>query len=128
LGIIGRLVSNAGARLRPVVSEIRYLLGAGGHLVIRTGALLAALVLATSVAARVGPTTLAGHQIAYQMFIFLALVMDALALSVQAIVGTQLGATDVDGARATSARALRLGFVAATLLCVVVVVTSPVLP
>ena len=128
LGIVGRLVSGAGARLRPVIAEMRYLLGAGGHLVVRTGALLAALVLATSVAARVGPTTLAAHQIAYQMFIFLALVMDALALSVQAIVGTQLGAADVDGARTTSRRALRLGFMAASVLCVAVIATSPLLP
>jgi len=128
LGIIGRLVAAAGARLRPVVDEMRLLLRVGGHLVIRTGALLAALALATSVAARVGATTLAAHQIAYQMFIFLALVMDALALSVQAIVGTQLGAGDVDGARATSRRALRLGFMAATVLCVAVLVTSPLLP
>jgi putative MATE family efflux protein len=128
LGIIGRLVSGAGARLRPIVSEMRILLGVGGHLVIRTGALLAALAIATAVAARVGPTTLAAHQIAYQMLIFLALVMDALALSVQAIVGTQLGAADVAGARTTSTRALRLGFVAATALCLVVVATSPLLP
>jgi putative MATE family efflux protein len=128
LGIIGRLVSGAGARLRPIVSEMRILLRVGGHLVIRTGALLAALAIATAVAARVGPTTLAAHQIAYQMFIFLALVMDALALSVQAIVGTQLGAADVDGARTTSRRALRLGFMAGNVLCVAVVVTSPLLP
>jgi len=128
LGIFRRLVSRAGARLRPVVAEMRHLLGTGGHLVVRTGALLAALVIATAVAARVGPTTLAAHQIAYQMFIFLALVMDALALSVQAIVGTQLGATDVEGARTTSRRALRLGYKAATVLCVAVIATSPLLP
>ncbi|MBV9410311.1 MAG: MATE family efflux transporter [Acidimicrobiia bacterium] len=128
LGIIGRLVARAGARLRPVVEEMRLLLGVGGHLVIRTGALLAALAVATAVAARVGPTTLAAHQIAYQMFIFLSLVMDSLALSVQAIVGTQLGAADVDGGRTTSRRAMRLGFMAAGVLCVVVVATSPLLP
>src|SRR5581483_9138615 len=128
LGIIGRLVSGAGARLRPIVSEMRLLLGVGGHLVIRTGAILAALALATGVAARVGPTALAAHQIAYQMFIFLALVMDALALSVQAIVGTQLGAADIDGARTTSKRAMRLGVMAAAALCVAVVATSPLLP
>jgi len=128
LGIVGHLVSNAGARLRPVLAEIRHLLGAGGHLIVRSGALLAALVLATSVAARVGPTTLAAHQIAYQILIFLALVMDAVGLSVQAIVGTQLGAAEVDGARTTSGHALRLGFVAGAMLCVAVVATSPLLP
>jgi putative MATE family efflux protein len=128
LGIFGRLIRRAEAVLRPAVSEMRYLLGVGGHLVVRTGALLAALALATSTAARVGPTTLGAHQIAYQMFIFLALVMDALALSVQALVGTQLGAGDVDAARDTSGRALRLGFVAALGLCLVVVATSPLVP
>jgi len=128
LGIIGRLISRAGAHLRPIVSEMRILLGVGGHLVIRTGALLAALVLATSVAARVGPTTLAAHQIAYQTLIFLAFVMDALALSVQAIIGTQLGAADVDGARTTSQHALRLGFMAGVALCIAVAATSPLLP
>ena len=128
LDIIGRLVSKAGAHLRPIVAEIGQLLGAGGHLVVRTGALLAALVLATAVAARVGPATLAAHQIAYQILIFLAWVMDSLALSVQAIVGTQLGATDIDGARTTSGHALRLGFIAGTALCILVVATSPLVP
>src|SRR5205807_8928595 len=111
-----------------VSDELIHLLGAGGPLVARTGARLAALSAAASVAARVGPTTLVAHQIAYQMFVFLDLVMAALALSVQAIVGTQLGARDVDGARATSRRALRLGFIAAGGLCVAVVATSPLLP
>ena len=128
LGIIGRLVSRAGAALRPVLAEMRHLLAVGGHLVVRTGALLAALVLATSTAARVGATTLGAHQVAYQMFIFLALVMDALALSVQALVGTQLGAGDVEGARQTSRRALRLGFQAAGAIGLLVVATSPLLP
>src|SRR5437763_3324005 len=128
LGIMGRLVSGAGARLRPVVDEMRYLLGAGGHLVVRTAALLAALVVATSTAARVDATTLGAHQIAYQMFIFLALVMDALALSVQALVGTQLGAGDVPAAREISRRALRLGSLGAVALCLGVAATSPLLP
>jgi len=101
--------------------------GLGAVLAVVVGA-LAALVLATSVAARVGPTTLGGHQIAYQTLIFLAFVMDALALSVQAIVGTQLGAGDVDGARTTSTHALRLGYMAGAALCIVVMATSPVLP
>lgn len=128
LGIFGRLVTRAGSALRPVLSEMRYLLGVGGHLVVRTGALLAALVLATATAARVGSTTLGGHQIAYQMFIFLALVMDALALSVQALVGTELGAGDDRAAREISGRALRLGFLTAVALCLGVAATSPLLP
>src|SRR5437588_625029 len=90
-GAVARRRAGAGSALRPVVAEMRHLLGVGGHIVVRTSALLAALVLATSVAARVGPATLGAHQIAYQMFIFLALVADAIAVAVQALVGTQLG-------------------------------------
>src|SRR5205807_3105237 len=128
LGIIGRLVAGAGSALRPVVAEMRHLLGVGGHIIVRTGALLAALALATSIAARVGPATLGAHQIGYQMFIFLALVTDAIAVAVQALVGTQLGAGDVAGARETSARALRLGFSVAGALGLAVVASSPLLP
>jgi putative MATE family efflux protein len=128
LGIIGRLVAAAGSALRPALAEMRHLLGVGGHIVVHTAALLAALVLATSVAARVGPATLGAHQIAYQMFIFLALVADAVAVAVQALVGTQLGAGDVDRARETFRRALRLGFLVAGALGVAVVVSSPLLP
>src|SRR5205807_3960501 len=58
LGIVGRVVSRAGGKLGPVVAEMRYLLGSGGHLVGRTGALLAALGAAALGAGRVGSTTL----------------------------------------------------------------------
>ena len=54
--------------------------------------------------ARVGAASLGAHQIAFQLFVFLALVLDAIAIAGQVMVGRMLGAGDPDGARAASVR------------------------
>ena len=58
----------------------------------------ACFTLATAVSARIGAPSLGAHQIAFQLFISLALVLDAIAIAGQVIVGRALGAGDVDGA------------------------------
>ena len=100
----------------------------GRHLFVRTGALLATLTLATSVAARVGPSTLGAHQIALQVWLFLTLAFDALAIPAQALTGTMLGRGDVGEARRYAARLLRLGTVFGLLVGGGLVAFSPVLP
>jgi Na+-driven multidrug efflux pump len=114
--------------LRPAVQEAKRLLGIGRHIIVRTVALLGALALATAAAGRVGTTALGGHQIAYQMFILLALVTDALAVAAQALVGTASGAGDAAAADADTSRLLRLGLLVGAGLTVLVVATSPLLP
>ena len=52
--------------------------------------------------ARVGAPSLGAHQIAFQLFVFLALVLDAIAIAGQVMVGRMLGAGDADGARAAA--------------------------
>jgi putative MATE family efflux protein len=128
VGLCGARIRAAGASLRPDRAEIGRLIGAGRHLVVRTAALLAALALATAVAARVSPATLAAHQIAYQMFLFLALVVDALAIAGQAMVGTHLGAARSDEARALANRLARLALLLGAAIGVVLLALSPVLP
>ena len=54
--------------------------------------------------ARFGAPSLGAHQIAFQLFIFLALVLDAIAIAGQVLVGRMLGAADGDGARAAARR------------------------
>ena len=71
----------------PGFAALRPLLGAGRALVIRSGALLSAFTLATAVATRQGDEIVAAHQVAVQLWIFLALVVDALAIAGQALVG-----------------------------------------
>ena len=54
-------------------------------------------VSATAVAARVDTPTLAAHQVANQVFLFLALTLDALAIPAQSLVAGALGAGDLHG-------------------------------
>jgi putative MATE family efflux protein len=90
-------------------AEARALLRVGIHLAVRTGALLAALTLATSVAARMGVVTLASWQIAMQMFLLLALSLDSVAIAAQALVGLRLGAGSAGSAAAVSRRIMTWG-------------------
>lgn len=83
---------------RPRWSLMRPLLRIGGDIAVRTGALLSSFVLASAVIARMGEAPLGAHQIAFQLFIFLALVLDAIAIAGQIIVGRSLGAGDAEGA------------------------------
>lgn len=89
---------------RPRWTLLRPMLRTGGDIVVRTGALLAAFVLASAVVARSGEASLAAHQIAFQLFVFLALALDALAIAGQVLVGRRLGGGDAPGAYAVARR------------------------
>ena len=60
-------------------------------------------------AARAGTAQLGAHQIALQLFFFLALVLDAYAIAAQTLVGHALGAGRPEEARATARRVARWG-------------------
>jgi putative MATE family efflux protein len=89
---------------RPVPARMRTLMRVGGEIAVRTTALLGAFLVASAVLARISPEALGAHQIAFQLFIFLALVLDALAIAAQVMVGRMLGAGDGAGARAAATR------------------------
>ncbi|MCW2986743.1 MAG: family efflux transporter [Conexibacter sp.] len=89
---------------RPHARQLEGLARMGGHIVVRTGSLLLAFVIAGAVLARVGSDSLGAHQIAFQVFIFLALVLDAIAIAGQVLVGRLLGAGDAAGAVAAARR------------------------
>ncbi len=83
---------------------MRPLLKIGGDIAVRTGALLLSFALASAVVARMGEAPLAAHQVAFQLFVFLALVLDAVAIAGQIMVGRSLGGGDADGAYAAAVR------------------------
>ncbi len=112
---------------RPNRSEMAPLLIAGRHLLLRVGSMLVVFTGATALAARIDDATLAAHQIAMTMFLFLALVLDALAVPAQTLVAEELGHAG-DGAREIARRVVRLSVVAATAIALVVATTSPLLP
>ena len=89
---------------RPDLARMRALMRVGYEIAVRTTALLASFLVASAVLARVGSASLGAHQIAFQLFIFLALLLDALAIAAQVLVGRMLGAGDAAGARAAALR------------------------
>lgn len=89
---------------RPRWATMRPLLRVGGDIAVRTGALLLSFVLASAVVARMGEASLGAHQVAFQLFIFLALVLDAIAIAGQILVGRFLGAGDAQEAYVAARR------------------------
>jgi putative MATE family efflux protein len=113
---------------RPDREGMTPLMTAGTHLLLRVGSMLAVFAGATMVAARIDEPTLAAHQIVMSMFLFLALVLDALAVPAQTIVAEELGRDDRPTAAEVAARATRLSFYTGVGLCVLLAVLAPVLP
>lgn len=107
--------------------SLRPLVGAGRALIIRSGSLLAAFTLATAVATRQGDEVVAAHQVAIQLWIFLALVVDSLAIAAQALVGLHLEERPAL-ARAYSRRLLWWGLAGGLLLLAVMAAGRGVLP
>jgi putative MATE family efflux protein len=104
IAFVGELLAAPAADRRPHAALMRPLLSMGGHIAVRTGALLASFAVASAVLARVGEASLAAHQVAFQLFVFLALVLDAVAIAGQVLTGRRLGAGDAAGARAAAQR------------------------
>src|SRR3712207_3812568 len=63
----------------------------GRDLLRRAAVLQVAFLVAAGVVARAGTAELGAHQIAVQLFFFLALVLDAYAIAAQTLVGQALG-------------------------------------
>jgi putative MATE family efflux protein len=110
---------------RPHWPGVRRSFGAGMPLVVRTVAMRVALVVATAVAAALGTAELAAYQVAFTTWTMLALVLDAVAIAAQALVGRSLGAGDVDEARSTTRRMVQWGVLAGAVLAVLVAVAAP---
>jgi putative MATE family efflux protein len=85
-------------------------------------------LVAAGVAARAGTAALGAHQIALQIFFFLALVLDAYAIAAQTLVGHALGGGRPEEARATARRVTLWGLATGVLVGVVLVALRGVLP
>jgi Na+-driven multidrug efflux pump len=95
---------------------------------VRTTALLGSFLVASAVLARIDPEALAAHQIAFQLFVFLALVLDALAIAGQVMVGGMLGGGDAAGAREASLRMIGWSVLAGGLFGLVLLALGDVIP
>jgi putative MATE family efflux protein len=126
--VIPRLRADGLHHLRVVPAVMWAVLKVGAHMVQRTGFLLASLAVATAAAARVGTPELGGHQIAAQVFLFLAIGVDMFKVSGQSLVGHALGAGRPDEAREVVDHLYGWAWRAGIVLTVVTIAVSPVLP
>ncbi|MEV4757527.1 MATE family efflux transporter [Micromonospora sp. NPDC049559] len=126
LGLVGSAIANATAQtiggllfagaliaervsLRPKPRLILQQLVLSRDLLVRGLAFQASFLSATAVAARFGAAAVGAHQIALQLWFFTALVLDALAIAAQSLVGAALGGGDADGARWLARRVALIG-------------------
>lgn len=109
-------------------AALRAQLVMGRDLIVRSMAFQVCYVSAAAVAARFGAAALAAHQIVLQLWTFLALVLDSLAIAAQSLVGVALGAGDAVHAKWVAWRVTWFSLLAASVLAVGFGLGSTVLP
>lgn len=125
LVVVVRGARRHGASLRPDVAGIKASAQAGVPLLVRTMSLRAVLLIATAVAARLGDTDIAAHQIILSLWSLMAFALDAIAIAGQAIIGRYLGADDAKGAREACRRMVQWGIASGVLFGVLIVLARP---
>ncbi len=102
----------------PRMTDIRRLATVGSILSIRTFALVFTMTVATALATRMGERIVAAHQVASQLWLLFALLIDAFALAGQSLVAEHLGAGRSAIAREISDRLLQWGLAVGVVLAV----------
>lgn len=118
-----------GVRLiAPRPRDLLPFLGVGSALAVRTLSLIGTLTLATAVATRVGTVAVAAHQVAMQIWMLLALVIDGLAIAAQAMIARYRGQERHDHARAAADRLLVWALALGAALALLFLAAAPWLP
>jgi putative MATE family efflux protein len=125
---VRRAVRQHAVPLGPDRRTLARLAVVGRDLFVRTAALRGAFLVATAVATRIGSVDVAAHQIAFEIWAFLALTLDAIAIAGQALTGRFLGAGDPVTARAASRRMIEWGIATGLVLGVLVFALRTVIP
>jgi putative MATE family efflux protein len=114
--------------LRPHPAVMRAQLALGRDLLVRGLAFQACFISATTVAAHHSTAAVGAHQIVLQLWSFLALVLDSLAIAAQSLVGASLGGDDADAATGLAWQVTRYGLVFGIGLGVLFALLSGLLP
>ena len=128
LAWIGRAAGENGVGWRPDGVAIRALGRDGLSLFIRTSALRLAFIVAAAFAAATGKAALGAHEIATQLFYFVALALDAIAIAGQAMIGSLLGANDAKQAGHVGRRLTGWGVLLGIAASALVLALRPWLP
>jgi putative MATE family efflux protein len=117
-----------GVPLRIDVGILRAQVVMGRDLLVRTLAFQACFVSAAAVAARFGAAAVAAHQVVLQLWSFLALVLDSLAIAAQSLVGAALGAGQLAHAKSVAWRVTVFSTLAAAVLAAAFAAGASVVP
>ena len=120
------LVERVPLRVQPTVLRAQVVMGR--DLLLRTLAFQACFVSAGAVAARFGAAAVAAHQVVLQLWSFLALVLDSLAIAAQSLVGAELGAGELAHAKSVAWRVTIFSAVASAVLAGVFAAGASVFP
>lgn len=112
----------------PRLVELIPFLRIGGELALRTVALIGTMTLATAIATRVGTVQVAAHHVGIQVWLLLAMAVDALAVAAQVLVARHRGSGEAGVARRVANRLLMWGLVSGITLAVLFAALSPILP
>jgi putative MATE family efflux protein len=126
LFVIQRRLRPGEAHLQPVLA--RRVLTLGKWIFVRTTALMGSFVLAGAVATRFGDASIAAHQVAFQLWVFLALVLDSVAIAGQIMVGRELGAGRRDDAYGAGERMIWLSVALGGAFALTMLALTSVLP
>ncbi|WP_302661133.1 MATE family efflux transporter [Rhodococcus sp. SGAir0479] len=118
----------AGVPLRPRPSVMRAQLVLGRDLILRSLSFQACFLSAAAVASRFGAASVAAHQVVLQLWNFVALTLDSLAIAAQTLVGAALGRGRVRGAHRLAWRVTRWSAVFATALALAFAAGHAVVP
>jgi putative MATE family efflux protein len=145
LGLSGSAYANVGAQVFGAGLFLRALLKAtpdrrldrdivgaqlvaGRDLLLRSAGFQVAFLSAAGVAARMGTAQVAAHQIALQLWEFIALLLDSFAIAAQSLVGAALGAGDATNARRTAWQVARYGLIAGVGFSIVLAAGYTIIP
>jgi putative MATE family efflux protein len=120
------LIERVPLRVQPQVLRAQIVMGR--DLLLRTMAFQACFVSAGAVAARFGAAAVAAHQVVLQLWNFLALVLDSLAIAAQSLVGAALGAGQLAHAKSVAWRVTIFSTVASAVLAGIFAVGASVFP
>ncbi|MCP9623974.1 MATE family efflux transporter [Nocardia otitidiscaviarum] len=127
-GLFVRALLRARVPLAPRPDIMKAQLVLGRDLIARSLAFQACFVSAAAVAARFGAASVAAHQLVLQLWNFLALTLDSLAIAAQTLVGAALGANNARGAQGLARRITGWSTIFAVLLAVVFALGHTVIP
>lgn len=123
-----RRVRRSAVSWRPDATIIRAQLLMARDLIVRSLSFQVCFVSAAAVAARFSIQAVAAHQVVLQVWEFLSLLLDSLAIAAQSLVGAALGAAAVGQAKSVARRVIAASVVVSVMVAAVLAAGASVLP